>query len=118
MRTASLQNFKRLKDHMGGTLNDIVMAACTGALRAYLIEHNALPDEPLQAMVPVSIAGSDCVSAPNAMLASEGRYKSESCSSPARAEAPFIDEFLSMLSVRMTRPRERGPHAHQLTLIN
>ena len=35
-----------------GTLNDVVMAICTGALREYLIEHDALPDGPLRAMVP------------------------------------------------------------------
>ncbi len=55
MRSASLANLKRLKDATGGTLNDVVMAICTGALRSYLIEHNALPDGPLRAMVPVSI---------------------------------------------------------------
>ena len=38
-----------------GTLNDVVMAVCTGALREYLIQHDALPDAPLRAMVPVSI---------------------------------------------------------------
>ncbi|MEZ5229945.1 MAG: WS/DGAT domain-containing protein, partial [Acidimicrobiales bacterium] len=55
MRSTSLENLKRLKDATGGTLNDVVMAICTGALRAYLIEKDALPDEPLRAMVPVSI---------------------------------------------------------------
>ncbi len=55
MRSASLDNIKRLKDATGGTLNDVVMAICAGALRAYLIEHNALTDRPLRAMVPVSI---------------------------------------------------------------
>ena len=55
MRSASLANLKRLKDATGGTLNDVVMAICTGALRSYLIEHDALPEAPLRAMVPVSI---------------------------------------------------------------
>jgi len=55
MRSASLSNLKRLKDATGGTLNDVVMAICTGALRQYLIEHDQLPDGPLRAMVPVSI---------------------------------------------------------------
>jgi len=55
MRAASLSNLKVLKDATGGTLNDVVMAICTGALRQYLIEHDALPDAPLRAMVPVSI---------------------------------------------------------------
>ena len=55
MRSTSLENLKRLKDATGGTLNDVVMAICTGALREYLIEHEALPSDPLRAMVPVSI---------------------------------------------------------------
>ncbi|NND74478.1 MAG: wax ester/triacylglycerol synthase family O-acyltransferase [Ilumatobacter sp.] len=59
MRSTALSNLKRLKDATGGTLNDIVMAVCTGALRQYLIEHDALPDSPLRAMVPVSIRTGD-----------------------------------------------------------
>jgi diacylglycerol O-acyltransferase len=55
MRSTSLGNLKRLKDATGGTLNDVVMAVCAGALRAYLSRHDALPDRPLRAMVPVSI---------------------------------------------------------------
>ena len=59
MRSTSLSNLKRLKAAMGGTLNDVVMATCTGALRAYLQNHDALPDRPLRAMVPVSIRTGD-----------------------------------------------------------
>ncbi|MEZ0053366.1 diacylglycerol O-acyltransferase [Mycobacterium sp. MAA66] len=39
----------------GATVNDVVLAMCAGALRAYLLEQNALPDAPLIAMVPVSL---------------------------------------------------------------
>lgn len=39
----------------GVSSNDVVLAMCSGALRDYLIEHQALPDEPLVAMVPVSM---------------------------------------------------------------
>jgi WS/DGAT/MGAT family acyltransferase len=39
----------------GATINDVVLAICAGALRRYLLEKNVLPDEPLVAMVPVSI---------------------------------------------------------------
>lgn len=38
----------------GATLNDAVMAICTGALRRYLLEKDKLPSKPLVAMVPVS----------------------------------------------------------------
>jgi WS/DGAT/MGAT family acyltransferase len=55
MRSTQLANIKRLKEATGGTVNDVVMAICAGALREYLIRHDELPDEPLQAMVPVSI---------------------------------------------------------------
>lgn len=55
MRTASLDNVKRLKDTTGSTVNDIVMAICAGALRQYLLAHDALPDRPLRALVPVSV---------------------------------------------------------------
>ena len=55
MRSTALEIIKQLKNAMGCSVNDIVMAICTGALRQYLIKHDALPDEPLRAMVPVSI---------------------------------------------------------------
>ncbi|HEY2223035.1 wax ester/triacylglycerol synthase family O-acyltransferase [Actinomycetospora sp.] len=41
------------------TINDVVVAACAGALRTYLLEHGALPDEPLSAMIPVSLRTGD-----------------------------------------------------------
>ena len=59
MRSTALGNIKALKDATGCTVNDVVMAICTGALREYLIRHDALPDEPLRAMVPVSIRTGD-----------------------------------------------------------
>ena len=55
MRSTSLENIKALKTATGCTVNDIVMAICAGALREYLLHHDALPDKPLRAMVPVSI---------------------------------------------------------------
>jgi diacylglycerol O-acyltransferase / wax synthase len=39
----------------GTTLNDLVMAMCSGAVRTYLMELDALPDAPLVAMVPVGL---------------------------------------------------------------
>ncbi len=40
------------------TVNDVVLAMCSGALRSYLLSMNALPESPLIAMVPVSLHGS------------------------------------------------------------
>ncbi|MGZ4438427.1 MAG: WS/DGAT/MGAT family O-acyltransferase [Nocardioides sp.] len=39
----------------GTTLNDVVLAMCSGAMRTYLLEHDALPEAPLVAMVPVGL---------------------------------------------------------------
>ena len=39
----------------GTTLNDVVLAMCSGAVRAYLLELDALPEAPLVAMVPVGL---------------------------------------------------------------
>ncbi|MCB0966977.1 MAG: wax ester/triacylglycerol synthase family O-acyltransferase [Ilumatobacter sp.] len=55
MRSVSLDDIKVLKNATGGTVNDVVMAICAGALREYLLRHDALPDAPLRSMVPVSV---------------------------------------------------------------
>ncbi|OBH60004.1 wax ester/triacylglycerol synthase family O-acyltransferase [Mycobacterium sp. E2479] len=51
----SLDRIKNVKKAAGVTVNDVVLAMCSGALRYYLLEQDALPDTPLIAMVPVSL---------------------------------------------------------------
>jgi diacylglycerol O-acyltransferase / wax synthase len=54
--SADLQEFKAVKNTLGGTVNDVVLAAVTGALGRYLQMHGeATEDVVLKAMVPVSI---------------------------------------------------------------
>jgi WS/DGAT/MGAT family acyltransferase len=55
----SLNRIKAVKSAAGVTVNDVVLAMSAGALRAYLIEQNALPDDPLIAMVPVNLRKDD-----------------------------------------------------------
>jgi diacylglycerol O-acyltransferase / wax synthase len=51
-----IARIKAVKQAAGNvTVNDVVLAMCSGALRAYLLEQSALPDAPLIAMVPVSL---------------------------------------------------------------
>jgi diacylglycerol O-acyltransferase len=40
---------------LGITLNDLLLAMCSSALRRYLLERGALPKDPLVAMVPVTL---------------------------------------------------------------
>ena len=51
----SLDEVKEIKNQLGVTVNDVIMALCAAALRRYLDERKALPADPLVAMVPVSI---------------------------------------------------------------
>ena len=51
----SLDRVLSVKKAAGVSFNDAVLAMCSGALRYYLLERNALPDAPLIAMVPVSL---------------------------------------------------------------
>ncbi len=50
-----LERIKRVKSAAGVTVNDVVLAMCSGALRGYLTEQNQLPGSSLIAMVPVSL---------------------------------------------------------------
>jgi diacylglycerol O-acyltransferase len=50
-----LGTLKALAKQADGTLNDIVLALCAGAMRRYLKSGNALPDTALTAGIPVSV---------------------------------------------------------------
>jgi WS/DGAT/MGAT family acyltransferase len=51
----SLPDVKAIKNALGATVNDVVLTLCAGALRNYLEMHDARPDRPLVAMVPISV---------------------------------------------------------------
>jgi WS/DGAT/MGAT family acyltransferase len=58
-----LSEVKRVRRAFGVSINDIVMAMSTTALRRWLVKRDALPDRPLVAAVPVSLrkgGGSGC----------------------------------------------------------
>jgi diacylglycerol O-acyltransferase len=50
-----IERIRRVGKAADATLNDVVLAMCSGALRSYLVGLDALPDSPLIAMVPVSL---------------------------------------------------------------
>jgi diacylglycerol O-acyltransferase len=51
----SLERVKLVGKACDATVNDVVLAMCSSALRDYLLEFAALPEDPLLAMTPVSL---------------------------------------------------------------
>jgi len=121
-----VDRIKNVKKAAGVTLNDVVLAMCSGALRYYLLEQDALPDMPLHAMVPVSLrredeadAGGNLVGAILCNLAtdtedpakrleivSESMYKNKTVFSPAASTSglgAFGDEYECVGSGRGAR---------------
>jgi diacylglycerol O-acyltransferase len=50
-----IERIRRVGKAADATVNDVVLAMCSGALRSYMLGLDALPDSPLIAMVPVSL---------------------------------------------------------------
>jgi WS/DGAT/MGAT family acyltransferase len=51
----AFDRLKAIKTAQDATINDVVLSVCAGALRSWLEDNADLPDEPLVAMVPVSV---------------------------------------------------------------
>jgi WS/DGAT/MGAT family acyltransferase len=73
----SLADVKAVKDAAGVTVNDVILAVCSGALRRYLEGRRALPETSLLAVCPISVrtgdddSGSNVVSAMFCSLATD-----------------------------------------------
>jgi WS/DGAT/MGAT family acyltransferase len=52
-----LEKVRALKNRFGSTINDVVLAVCSGALRTHLAAHGQDTESPLVAVVPVSVRG-------------------------------------------------------------
>jgi diacylglycerol O-acyltransferase len=51
----SMTELKRIKNHFGVSLNDVVLALVSSAIRGYLLEYSELPQESLRTNIPVSL---------------------------------------------------------------
>ncbi|MGH3444943.1 MAG: WS/DGAT/MGAT family O-acyltransferase, partial [Nocardioidaceae bacterium] len=58
-----IADVKAVKNHFSLTVNDVVMALTAGALRRWLLDHDALPEKPLVVAVPVSVRTEDTAGA-------------------------------------------------------
>jgi WS/DGAT/MGAT family acyltransferase len=108
----SIQRIRAAAAPHGATVNDMVLAMSAGALRTYLLEQGALPDQPLVAMVPVSLKtrGADdrAGNAVGAILCSLGTHLD---SAPARLA--HIQE-----SIRQSKSRLEGLSPGQIIALS
>jgi len=120
-----LAEVKRVRKAFGVTLNDVMLAVSSHALRAWLERHEALPSDPLIAMVPVSVraqagsaAGGNQVAGVMADLASDepdpvqrllriqramNAAKRKHATLPPEAAMEFTEFFLGVLAVQGPR---------------
>jgi diacylglycerol O-acyltransferase / wax synthase len=94
-RSVDLDTVKKIKNVFGVSVNDVVMAMCAGALRRWLADHEALPAQPLIAMIPVSVRDP----------ASQGAMGNK------------VSAMLAMLPTNITEPGRRLEIVHQATRI-
>jgi diacylglycerol O-acyltransferase len=63
----SIDRVRAVGKAVDGTINDVVLAMCSGALRRYLLAQEDLPKHSLRAMVPVSVRAADDFESANAV---------------------------------------------------
>ncbi len=95
VRSVDLATVKTVKNAFGVSVNDVVMAMCAGALRHWLTDHQALPEAPLVAMIPVSVRDP----------ASKGAMGNK------------VSAMLATLPTHLTDPAERLQVVHGATTV-
>jgi diacylglycerol O-acyltransferase len=99
-----LADVKALGARVGGTVNTIVMAICSSALRRFLKERNLLPKESLIALVPVSLRAAEDSSMNNQVSAIRVDLATEIADLPARFKAIHESSEAAKGVVRELKP--------------
>ncbi|HEV8096795.1 MAG TPA: wax ester/triacylglycerol synthase family O-acyltransferase [Burkholderiales bacterium] len=99
-----LARLKALGARVGGTVNTVVMAMCSSALRRFLKERNLLPKQSLIAMVPVSLRAAEDDSMNNQVSAIRVDLASEIDDLPARFKAIHASSEAAKAVVRELKP--------------
>ena len=82
-----LERLRAVAKRAGGTLNDVILALLSGALRRFLLEQSALPDKTMTAMIPVNVRPKDDPGGGNAVGAILASLATDLASAPARLDA-------------------------------
>ena len=96
--TLSLDDVKAVKRRFGTTVNDVVLALCSGALRRYLMDHGGPTDSPLVSVVPISV---------RAEAAASGGAAAEGLVDDGAAGANQVSAMFVSLATDVEDPAER-----------
>jgi diacylglycerol O-acyltransferase / wax synthase len=64
-----MSQVREVRERFGVTINEVVLAICSGALRTHLLAHGDESDEPLVAVVPVSVRDTEAEAGGNQLSA-------------------------------------------------
>jgi diacylglycerol O-acyltransferase / wax synthase len=99
-----LAELKELGTRVGGTVNTIVMAMCSSALRRFLAERELLPKGSLIATVPVSLRGADDSSMNNQVSGIRVDLATDIADLPERFKAIHASSEAAKAVVRELKP--------------
>jgi diacylglycerol O-acyltransferase len=101
-----IERLRAIGKATGTTINDVVIAMCSGALRTYLIELDELPEQSLVAMVPVGlkakeshVASSEGGNAVGAIMVKMGTHLSDPADRLASVHRSMVDGKESLSSM-------------------
>ncbi len=107
LRTVPFEDVRAVKQASGLTVNDVVLAMCAGALRRWLEEHRALPEDPLVAAIPVSVRDAP---------AAGPRPGAAGAPDAGGAPGNRVSLMLAGLPTHLPDPLDRLRSAHEATL--
>jgi len=93
--SVDLARVKAIKNELGIKVNDVVVALCATGLRSWLIDRGELPDEPLTALIPVSVRTDE----------EAGTYGNR------------VSGMIVPIPTDIADPRERLMHAHETMVL-
>lgn len=104
-----LERIKQVGKALDATVNDVVLAMCSAALRTYLLDHDALPRKPLVALVPVAFARDQVRGSGNAIALVPANLATH---------LEGADERLELIQGSMQRVKDRVRSMSNAELIN
>ena len=111
--STTVDDIKAVRKSLGGTFNDVVLAAITNGFRELLLSRGESVDRVVRTLVPVSVRPRDTRAAPSATAPSRTRSRPCSPSCPSASATPSSGSTRSPRRWRVSRSRGRPSPARR-----